>query len=488
MQHKRSLDWQIRRLLRKYPASTQQTKEELWKGIAAALDEQQPVKRSYRGLGLSVAGVALLAAGIYFWNGTENTTAVNNQLVVKKEIQHLPEQNTLAPSVAEQGTHSSLNHVEKNSYFISTQTQKKEQRTNATASELISPQAPVEKILENLSPAPGQVAANSSITRTKLDRLASLVTNLDLTSGNNPLIADQAGRYKHRKGAGPRNRSTWSGLLFNIWDNPAYTGATGSLSLVYDDQMSFFDYGRNALYRDVFAADWQIPSTPFRIGAYHDRALNFYSLKTGTAFTLSARTLRAGKGYLSLGASVGSTSKKLFVNSFHYSDQYDINFGFNEVTRQRAFTSTNSTLSVDAGAWYQSDKFMGGISVKNANAPRFGYTEEGERLSRTWDMSAAYRFSLNKFQVMPVIKVERNKIFAQATTSLLVTYNDRITIGGTYQNISPVTLRGDVLAYVGVKAFNRLTIFSSYGLSTEMAAKDINQHFIQSGLRFQLPQ
>jgi hypothetical protein len=482
MQLKRNIDWQIRKLLRKHPVPSHQLKEELWKGIAGALDKQQPVRRTSRGLLAGAAALFLVgsAAGVYFFANNHEPVAQSGVISQKQTlVSASPDLNTNAGEDAVKALESSnLNREKKFTRHIQKRNPEQESIVANIEFAGIVPERNDEIINEKLAEAKEAMKAVSLRGQ-----------KLGFVSAGSPLLAQDVKHRKKNKAAAERNGAAWASVFLNIWDNPAYTGASGKLAFSFEDNMSFFDYWRNGIYRDYFAADGRIPKTPFSVGVYHDRAINAYSMKTATAFTTSARVLPVGSGYVSIGMGVSRLSKRFFRPSgnIHFYGQEEPTLGLKEVTRKRTFTTLNTALSLEAGAWYQGKNLLAGVAVKNANEPQFGYMEQGERLEREWQFTGGYRLGLGKFQLMPLIEIEHNNLFNQASASILTTFDDKISFGGALQNISPVTMHSDKVVYAGAKVCNAVTFFTSYGRNGEMAAKGINRHIIQTGLRFQLP-
>jgi hypothetical protein len=415
----------------------------------------------------------LTSAGVFLLSREQNTVSTNQATASKNETQAL----ILQIPDKENGTAASQNFKSLNN--ISTNKGSAQHRSGLVSS--------IGEALANLNNKSVAATIRESEAEIKdaMTGLSLRPQDLAITASNSPLGAQKIDRHKPNRSFQKRDGGTWTSLLLNIWDNPAYTGAGGKLTLSYDDKMSFFDYWRGGIYRDHFAVDGRIPKTPFNVGVYHDRALNAYSMKTGTAFTLSARTIRLGSGYLVLGGGVSALTKRFYRNTQHYSEPVEMTFGLKEVSKERTFTSRSTALSLEAGAWYQAKNMIAGVALKNANEPLFGYAESGEHLNRSWHFTGGYRIEVGKLQILPMLEVERNKLFSQASASIMTTFDDKITLGAAYQNISPVTQRGDKVAYAGIKAFNRLTLFTSYGRNGEMAAKGINRHIVHTGLRFQ---
>ena len=484
MQPKRNIDWQIRKLLRKHPVPSHQLREELWRGIESALDEQQPVRKTRRGLIGGIAALLLVASGTaayFFTNSQEPIAQVNNTV---------PEQTYASARQDRNATAGYGKDITLNAEGKELTAENSNVMPGRSAATILTG----EYLAEIQSAALVHSFKKEVVTQTLADvknTMAAFAVRQQergLASATTPLSAKPLKYAKRKKNTAIQDGSSWTSLFLNIWDNPAYTGASGKLALSYDDHMSFFDYWQSGIYRDYFAVDGRIPKTPFSVGVYHDRGINAYSRKTATALTASARVLNIGRGYLTLGGGISHLSKRYFrTENVHHSDKADITFGLAEVMKKRTFTTLNTAISLEAGAWYQSKNLIAGVSVKNANQPLFGYTEQGERLDRSWHFTGGYRIGLGKFQVLPVLQVERNKLYSQANASILATFDDKISLGGAIQNISPVSPKGDKVAYAGAKVFDNVTIFTSYGRNGEMAAKGINRHIIHTGIRFQLP-
>jgi hypothetical protein len=493
------IDLQVKKALDSYNPAY---KEELWNNIAQQLPEKKKPLAAYWA---SIAALLLLTAGTIGYYATHQNTDLNNTQTAlhssnnSSTINKEKSAKTLQEEITVENTSTNpvantYKGIEKNALSADVSrnisSNKTGRKTHHFSNKTLHHSAKDNSAQndKNQIQTPNENAIYAS-SQKYLERVNVAINPVD----NNSEIVSFAGRYQatNNNTSKDKNRNIGrneSGKLttYAFWKNPAYTGEQGKLNLSFDDKISYLKGEEYSACQDNFGAEYSLPKSRFSVGVYHQRLLKYFSLKTTSGLSTSARLFNLGNGYFKAGAGITYLSSKLFKNNLNYNDQIDPRAGFVYTTREHDFTSVQNTIGADAGMWYNSPHLMAGVSAKNINQPLFGRLEEGARLRREWQLAAAYTIPVKDFSIMPFAEIKTNALNRQAGTMLLVSYKNVVTVGAAYQNVPLQTIRGDIMAFASVEIKNRLRIYGMYGKNMEMQRLDLQQHNIETGLRYQL--
>lgn len=472
-------------------------REDLWKGIEQQLPAQKkPFAMYWRG----VAALLLITAGstgLYFMNSATDKTTANNVVTVENAVKN-PGEKTGSQTIIDQQLQkeNAYNTSAKNALTgkqNNTSSQIKRNRSIGLSGNNSAAVNVGNQLVNTNKDAGAFIAASAAdhsiYTKPEkyLERVILAVNEVDNTTGT------AAGKYANKPtSVNPnkkRNNTDCKPIskitTYAFWQNAAYTGEQGKLNISFDDKIAYLKGENYSACQNNAGIEFAIPKSRFAVGAYHQRFLKQFSLKTASGLSASARLFNVGNGYFKAGAGVTYLSSKLFKNNLNFSDQIDAKAGFINTSRERDFTSVQNTVGADAGIWYSSPRLMAGISAKNINQPQFGRIEEGERLRREWNVAAGYIIPAgNNISIMPWAEVKTTSISRQTSTMVLVSYKDMLTIGAGYMNISPLTLRGDIMVQASAEIRNRLQVYGMYGRNMEMQSLGLQQNIIQTGLRY----
>jgi hypothetical protein len=302
--------------------------------------------------------------------------------------------------------------------------------------------------------------------------------------------ADQEiGRYNDRGSNSKYARwANWQSIFSPFWKNPAYTGSEGKFNVTVDDKIDYDNNNSPLNYHNNFAFDVRLPVLGLGIGVYHSRDLSPYSLQSTTGLALSKVLFHAGATSVKLGVAGTIINNSLFFNALNYPDQIDPVLGIRYATQEKDPVAMTQAFGLNAGLWLSGPHVMAGIDVENLNTPHLEHISEAAPLPRVWRGTLGYRLSVSKaLQFMPMAVFTRKSTINQANGTLTAVYKDKYMVSVAYQDISPTTGRGNLLAYAGVDIKKQLRVFASYGRNLELAEIGVNESFLHIGFKFQIP-
>lgn len=266
------------------------------------------------------------------------------------------------------------------------------------------------------------------------------------------ILAQQSGQYT-------------SYMLDPIRYNPAYAGLDYSLSLT-------------GTFRQQWAGLDGAPQSS-RVSAH----LPLYFLQGGVGIQVESESigahdfsaakasynyqLEAGSGILSMGVGAGLQQFKLLGGELITPNGEYLGPGtltHNDDLLTLA-TVSGSSVTIDAGVYYQSERIDVGLSVENLSASSIQLENLNYQFTRTYHAFAAARFELgSQFILKPSIWFRTDAVENQLDISVLTTYNDNIFGGLSLRGYNKTT--NDAVAILaGVKLSPSLTVAYAYDIA-----------------------
>lgn len=247
--------------------------------------------------------------------------------------------------------------------------------------------------------------------------------------------------------------------------NPAYAGLDNSLSIT------------GGLRRQWVGLDGSPASQ------YATAHMPLYFLGGGVGMgieneTLGAETLTSaslsysyqrvvGKGVLAFGAGLGWVQRsidgaKLRTPDGNYSEPGVIN---HEDDLLPLGIETASTPTFNAGIYYQTEKWEGGIGVRHLTAPATPLGQLQLRLNRAYFLTLAAHFELNKqFSIHPGMMVQSDAVQTQGQIGVIVKYNNNIFGGAALRGYNKNAIDAAVIL-AGFQLSEKISLAYAYDLT-----------------------
>jgi type IX secretion system PorP/SprF family membrane protein len=187
--------------------------------------------------------------------------------------------------------------------------------------------------------------------------------------------------------------------------------------------------------------------------------------------------LKMGDNQLSFGVAGGLVQGALDGAKLRTPDG-DYNQGFiNHNDKVLAAVSVNGSVpTFDAGIYFKSEKFEGGVSMSNLTEPSLkltGVNDINVKLKRNYFAVAMANFDLlNKITIHPSIMIKSDAVQTQMDFSTIFRYDDNIFLGASFRGYNKNSQ--DAIAFLGgFKLNSKLSLAYSYDF-TLSSLKTIN--------------
>ena len=404
----------------------------------------------------------------------------------------------LASIAKENSANAFLNYKNKNSYtgnaFVANSNILSSNRNLNSNSAHITPAASMQAVT-NEEPVAYVQANQESTTNNEIRGsyylhdyyMLNKAYDVSLTNKISPLdlLAGHETSYDLDKKESSRPRpSIASGIIYNFWNNPAYTGNEAKYN--FNAQARFVAFEQR--YRpgtDYFASfDTKLEKINSGIGVYAIRSIS-PSLGTNTlGIAYSYKVKMGDNAGLRFGLGGNASNSEPYYAS-HYENRKEVSNSFLFIPNGEALSSISTRVyGMDAGMWFENKHIVGGLSVKNFNQPIY---EEGMQLPAQYIFAAGYKAMIGKnIQVLPWAELHRTSGINQEQASLFIGYRDYFMMGVAYQNLNPATPNGDISLYASAQIMGRLRLFAGYGYSSDKTDIMYSYRILHTGLRYQI--
>jgi hypothetical protein len=270
------------------------------------------------------------------------------------------------------------------------------------------------------------------------------------------------------------------GIIYNLWDNPAYAGAEAKYNFNSKADMRAFDKKYKPATNYYSSLDVRIEKLHSGFGVYAIRSV-IPTLGTNTfGSAYSYKISLPGAGLLSFG--LGGTVSN---NRNYIVDHYDRgveNNGFILTPGGDPLAISTWIISSNAGVAYEGTHLLAGATINSFNRPA---NPEGAPVSMQYIYTAGYKANIGyNIHLLSVAEVRSgmNNAWSEKA-SILANYKSILT-GLSWQNMVPGTYRGDLSIYLGADIRSRLRIFSSYGYGTSHIEPASGYRILQAGLGY----
>ena len=200
--------------------------------------------------------------------------------------------------------------------------------------------------------------------------------------------------------------------------------------------------------------------------------------------------MKIREGSLSFGAAGGIVQGAISGNKLRTPDGvYEPNGSIDHRDKILSTIAINGiTPTFDAGIYYKSEKFEGGISTTNLTEPKLtlsGQQQLTMTLKRNYFALAVVHFNMSKsISVHPSLLVKSDAIQTQIDFSTFFRYNDNIFLGASFRGYSKNT-QDALAAFGGIQLNPKLMLGYSYDI-TMSALKSTTQGTHEIVLQYNL--
>jgi hypothetical protein len=279
----------------------------------------------------------------------------------------------------------------------------------------------------------------------------------------------------------------WQSIFYPFWKNPGYTGAESKWCVSADEKLDMVPEVKSTNYKTNVGIEHRVQGIGLGVGFYYNAEQTHFSTQTTYGLAVSKILLQKGTSTLRIGASASMINNTLFYSSLNYPDQYVPIWGAIKTTSEKDPSETTTYFGLNGGLWFNNKHIIAGADVSNINQPRPHHLEEAAPLPRMYRATVGYRFTTGSFQWLPMVEIRRQNTTNQLSTTLTAVYNNTIMATVDYQDISPNTGKGNLLAYIGYNYKNNCTLFAGCGYNTEWQDFGVNEYFVHGGLKLHLP-
>ncbi len=494
----KSLDKYIKDKVQGYKAPYQ---EDLWKGI----EEKLPAPRVPNGYGswmlpvAAIVAIAILAPfTIKFYNLTGRTQVAvlkNNEITKSKsEIASNGNNAIISSSKPSLAITSMLSpdglKTRKVGHFRQTaRNSKSDSKHNFGIEKSVISDETVslpQQIIQTTA-----VASNSE-SASKNEMMAYIMPGFStIENGGSGDISDASDtKYLDRKNPHPINNQkweNWQSIYYAFWDNPAYAGSEGKVNISadykIDNSIGTVTPSSQHTYSNL-GIDGYIPGLGLGVGLYKVSELSPFSLQNTYGLAVSKSILQLGSTSVKIGVSGTAIDNNFFFSQLNYSDQINPKFGFINATSEKYIEGTTRALGLNAGLWVSNPHIIAGFDVQDINQPKLGISTDALALDRQWRGTFGYRFAPTPdLQIMPMAIITSESKVNQVNTMLTAVYKDKYMLSFAYGNIDPISGLGNTYVYGAARIAKRVRVFASYGLNLDLLHRDINETFVQAGVK-----
>jgi type IX secretion system PorP/SprF family membrane protein len=201
--------------------------------------------------------------------------------------------------------------------------------------------------------------------------------------------------------------------------------------------------------------------------------------RNGLAFKASYNyILKLGENQLSFGAAAGLVQGALDGSKLRTPDGDYTQGVINHLDKTLSAVSVSGSVpTFDAGVYFKSEKFEGGVSMSNLTEPSLkltGVSDINVKLKRNYYAVAMAHFDLfNKITIHPSVLIKSDAVQTQMDFSTFFRYDDNIFLGTSFRGYNENSI--DALTILGgFKLNSKLSLAYSYDF-TLSSLKIVNQ-------------